>query len=352
MTRNMTRRRFSARVAERALGMTLVAGSLPTGRVQAAIEPAGGEALTFPVLGDLHFDRLEDHDLEWLRRDHPGDVSQVENYSRLTREVMPRLFDELRQINAGQGRPFPFVLQVGDLVEGLCGDAERAAIQCAGLDRPGAASGPRVAVLVHEGEPRHHRPGAEAAFERVLMPFLREQTGQDLRSSSYTVERGGALFVFVDAYDRQVLDWLERTLAARTARHVFVVIHPPVVPFGARSLWHLYANPKQEPQRRRLLHLLGEHRAIVVCGHLHKFGVVVRATQRGPFLQLAISSIISRPDIPATQPRVGIADYGPDLVVLEPKFSPETEPQRREALCGSRHRRSAATNTPMPRVMP
>src|SRR5206468_8923712 len=75
-----------------------------------------------------------------------------------------------------------------------------------------------------------------------------------------------------------------------------------------------------------------EHRAIVLCGHLHKFGVVVSETGRGPFLQLAVSSIIPRPDVAATQTRVGIDAYGPDLVELEPRFSPETEPARREAL--------------------
>jgi hypothetical protein len=54
-----------------------------------------------------------------------------------------------------------------------------------------------------------------------------------MKAASFTVERGGALFVFVDAYDARVLDWLEPTLARRSARHLFVVIPPPVVPFGA-----------------------------------------------------------------------------------------------------------------------
>jgi hypothetical protein len=175
-------------------------------------------------------------------------------------------------------------------------------------------------------------PGAAEAFNRVLLPFLGEQAGQDLSSASFTVERAGALFAFLDAYDPHCLEWLEQTLARRSARHLFVVVHPPVVPFGARSLWHLYASPNQQPQRRRLLNVLGEHRAIVVCGHLHKFGVVVRETERGPFLQLALSSIIPRGDVAATQPRVGVAAYGPDLVELEPRFSPDTATARREAL--------------------
>ena len=62
--------------------------------------------------GDLHFDRLEHHDHEWLAREHPGDVSQVENYSRITRELTPRLFARVRESLADADRSktnVPFV---------------------------------------------------------------------------------------------------------------------------------------------------------------------------------------------------------------------------------------------------
>jgi hypothetical protein len=332
MLGKLTRRQFPGALAGLALGTPFAAGTLGANFLRGAEPSADSDALTFPVLGDIHFDRMEHHDLDWLRRDHPGDVRQVENYSKLTREIVPRLFEELQQVAASQGRPVPFVIQVGDLVEGLCGDLDRARVQCNEAIDLVRRDAPKVPFLFTKGNHDITGPGATEAFDRVLLPFLREQTGADLPSASYTIERAGALFVFVDAYDKQCLDWLERTLARRSARHLFVVIHPPVVPFGARSLWHLYANPNQQAQRQRLLNVLGEHRAIVVCGHLHKFGVVVRTTDRGPFLQLAVSSIIPRADVAATQPRVGVAAYGPDLVDLEPSFSPETLAARREAL--------------------
>src|SRR4029079_3933078 len=74
-----------------------------------------------PVLGDLHFDRLEHHDMDWLRERHPGDVSQVQNYSRISSDLMPRLLPAVRHQAARETAPLPFVLQLGDLVEGLCG---------------------------------------------------------------------------------------------------------------------------------------------------------------------------------------------------------------------------------------
>src|SRR6185369_1820401 len=80
---------------------------------------------SFPLLGDLHFDRLEHHDHEWLAREYPGDVSQVENYSRITRELTPRLLQRVRsgaKKLTDAGRSLPLILQLGDLLEGLCGN--------------------------------------------------------------------------------------------------------------------------------------------------------------------------------------------------------------------------------------
>src|SRR3954454_14400713 len=130
MSGTLTRRRFPAALAGLTLGAPLIAQALSPRPASAEEGPHDADAFTFPLLGDIHYDRLEHHDLDWLRRDHPGDVHQVENYSKLTREIVPRLFEELRQVAAGLGAPLPFVIQVGDLVEGLCGGVERARTQC------------------------------------------------------------------------------------------------------------------------------------------------------------------------------------------------------------------------------
>ena len=45
------------------------------------------------------------------------------------------------------------------------------------------------------------------------------------------------------------LIWLEATLAKRTEKHLFVVIHTPVVPYDARADWHRVAEPEIGPAR-------------------------------------------------------------------------------------------------------
>src|SRR4051794_15367912 len=79
---------------------------------------------SFILLGDLHFDRLAHHDMGWLDKNKKGDLSQIQNYSRITADIMPRLFETVREtvksLAASGDAPPAFVLQVGDIVEGLC----------------------------------------------------------------------------------------------------------------------------------------------------------------------------------------------------------------------------------------
>lgn len=303
----------------------LVAG----GRAAAEPDPS---AFSFPLLGDLHFDRLAHHDMAWLEREKPNDVRQVQNYSALTEKVLPRLMPAVRDQIAKSPTKVPFVMQVGDLVEGLCGTPELAKRHCEealAFVRDAKLGAP---LLFTKGNHDVTGPGSVEAFDQVLLPALREASRQDLKSASYTVQRGNALFAFVDAYDRSSLDWLERTVEGRTARHLFVVIHPPVVPFGARSTWHQFAAERQAPLRARLMKVLSRSRAIVLCGHLHKCGVVVRKSEEGAFVQLMVSSIISDPAAGPKQQLTGTDRYGPDLVRLEPTFQPDTEALRRKVL--------------------
>ena len=52
---------------------------------------------SFILLGDLHYDSLAHHDMKWLQDHHAGDLSQIQNYSRLTTEVMPGMFAAVKQ---------------------------------------------------------------------------------------------------------------------------------------------------------------------------------------------------------------------------------------------------------------
>lgn len=289
-------------------------------------EPA---EFSFLLLGDTHFDRLEHHDFGWMEREKPRDVTQVKNYSRIAGDVLPKLLAELRDVAAA--RPgVKFAAQLGDFMEGLCGSPELARKQCADAVAFVREARLDVPFLITKGNHDITGPGAPEAYRDLILPFLAEQAGRKLARASFALERVRALFLFFDAYDKASLDWLEAELSRRGERQAFVLLHPPVVPFNARSMWHVYA--RQPAERNRLLDLLGRHRAIVLSAHLHRYGLVARKTDGGRFVQLSLSSVIPSPDAKPAQVVEGVEKYGPDLVALEPKFEPGTEADRRASL--------------------
>ena len=296
-------------------------------------------SFSFVVLGDLHFDRPEHHDFAWLNANKAGDLGQIENYCKLTKEVMPKVFAAVKTKIAEFSKtdaPAAFVLQVGDLVEGLCGSAELAARQNREAVEFVKTAQLGVPFVFTKGNHDVTGNGAVEAFDEVLLPFVSAEarrvdpTIDGQHGASHSLTHGNTQFSFFDAYDRDSLDWFEACVARRTADHLFVTVHPPVVPYGARATWHLFADEKSKAKRQKLLDLLGGHEAIVLGGHLHKFCHLTRVAGGKRFTQLAVSSVISNADTKPKDELSGADAYTGDQVKLEPKHSPETEAARRE----------------------
>ena len=296
-----------------------------------AVAASSAERLAIPFLGDLHFDKLAHHDLAWLRESHPGDVRQVENYSRVTEEFSPLLLQTVQRQVAASTSHVPFLLQLGDLMEGLCGTPALAETQARESVAWVRNAFPKLPFTMCKGNHDVTGPGAKEVYDQVLLPAMYREL-QSAEGARYTLTTGAALMVFFDAYDKGSLAWLERLLSEKKPDRLILIIHPPVVPYNARSSWHIFARPSEAEQRQRLLELLGKHRAVVLCGHLHKYACVVRKTSTGQFVQLAISSVATDGNGEARDVREGLSAYNADLVDLEPKHSPETVAVRRALL--------------------
>lgn len=332
----ITRRRFLQVSATAAAGIALVPST-----ARAAAIGANRDKFTFLLLGDLHYDKLEHHDFAWLERTHPNDLSQIKNYTRLTQEVMPALFATVREtvaeLNRSPETRVAFVLQAGDLVEGLCGNEELSTVQ--NQEALAFVRGARLGApfIFTKGNHDVTGDGAVAAFQKVLSPFLTEQArtitpGKDaIQGARYTVEFGDTQFAFFDAYEAAPsLEWFEAVVARRTARHFITVVHPPVVPYGARSTWHIFSADKDRAKREKFLQLLGDQRSLVLGGHIHKFNSLARRAGRGQFAQLALSSVISAPGEAKLKTLLaGLKDYNGDQISVEPAFSPANEAERR-----------------------
>src|SRR5206468_3337616 len=114
-----------------------------------------------------------------------------------------------------------------------------------------------------------------------------------------------------------------------TAEHLFVTVHPPVVPYGARSTWHIFSAERDRIRRQKFLEMLGRQHALVLGGHIHKFNALAREAGGGRFAQFALSSVVTSTDLKPKTELAGVNEYTPDQIRVEPQFSPETEAARR-----------------------
>jgi hypothetical protein len=229
------------------------------------------------------------------------------------------------------------VLQVGDVVQGACGSEELATRQNSDALRFVRDAELGAPFIFTKGNHDISGAGSNEAFDRVFHPFLTEQSraisdrAARVTSGRYVVDYANSQFAFFDAYEPSVsLEWLEAVAARRTAEHFFTVVHPPVVPYGARSNWTIFSSDKDRPKREKMMEILGAHRGLVLSGHLHRFAALGRQTPRGRFAQFALSSVIYNLDVQPTLERSGLKDYNGELVNVEPKYSPQTEQLRRE----------------------
>ncbi len=284
----------------------------------------------FALLGDLHFDRLSHHDMDWVKGRHPGDIRQIENYSKVTKQNSRGLLESVSSSLKDQNIPTFAIIQVGDLAEGLCGSYELQALQfkeAIAFVEPLTAP---VPFLITKGNHDVTGPGAAKAYLDIIVPWLGKQLDTTISGTSYYVKHKSDLFIFFDAY-RPDLDWLGQVLDQHPARHIFLIIHKPVVPYNARSQWHVFSKDKDRAKRERLLSLLGKYRTIVFGGHLHYYSVLRRETDGGVFVQLAMNSVIDF-DTRKVELLEGVDKYTPDLVNLEANFSTNTKDARRELL--------------------
>lgn len=285
---------------------------------------------SFLVLGDLHYDRLSDHDLNWLGT-KPDDLRQVtQEYTVYTEKNWSDFTGILRQKAQTVTPPLKAVIQLGDLSEGLAGSNEKARQMASHVIKAIEEIQMPVPWILAKGNHDITGPGAEQAFQEFYVPMIRRQTGNpEIKNASYSYTSGDVQITCLDPWDKStdMVNFLEKELSASKAKFNFVAIHEPVIPVTERC-WHvLRQNPEQ---RGKLLETIARHKAIVLCGHLHRYAVVCRKTSLGPIIQIMVNSVVK--DRAYQKPSRVITDYGPSLAENMPDWQPETLSARKAML--------------------
>jgi hypothetical protein len=278
------------------------------------------------VLGDIHYDLQEDHDMEWLKS-KPDDIRQIKEYTANTANNWNDFMGVIREAASSKNKAATVILQLGDLSEGLAGNPEKAGQMASHAMEAICNARTGVPWIIVKGNHDITGPGAADAFLGYYLPMIRKQTGNnEIKSANYSYSIGNVQITCIDPWDKSIdfVGFLDKELSGSRAAVKLVAIHEPVIPVTERC-WHVLRN---EPERRqKLLDVLAKNRAIVLCGHLHKYSVVRRNTQYGPIVQIMTISVIR--DRNYLVPEKVITQYGPSLVDNVPDWEPATANQRK-----------------------
>jgi hypothetical protein len=285
---------------------------------------------SFIVLGDIHYDLLEDHDINWLKS-KPDDLRQVtQEYTLFTEKYWKDFIWVLKEKVTFNKPDVRAIVQAGDLSEGLAGSPEKARQMASHVIRAVDQAGMKVPWIIAKGNHDVTGPGSAEAFDEYYLPMIRKQTGnKNIKNANYSWSYDKVLITCIDPWDKNtnMVAFLDKELSSSGAKFKFVVIHEPVIPVTERC-WHTL---RREPERReKLLEVIARNKAIVLCAHLHRYSVVARQTDFGPIVQVMVVSVIR--DENYLIPSKIITEYGPSLAEAYPDWEPSTLETRKKVL--------------------
>ena len=212
-------------------------------------------------------------------------------------------------------KPTRFLLQVGDLVQGDCNDANVHAQMlndAVSAIRGGFPSNlPFLTVL---GNHDFRGTGARNAYLNFVQPFMASEianlTGVTPAATAYPVysfRLGDDLWVFCDFETVDMNPICDVIDADPSARHVFVVTHGPFTTCAActsiyNARWRLAGRAGSESSRPRLYETLSRRHAIVFSGHTHKTDYYWHRNEYGGFAEMTVNSVWMRDDLATSVP--------------------------------------------------
>jgi len=292
--------------------------------------PSFSQKSSFIVLGDIHYDLLDDHDMDWLKT-KPDDLRQItKEYTVFTDKFWTDFSSVLKEKAKSTKPEVKVIVQAGDLSEGLAGTPEKARQMAANTMKAIDGTNSGVPWIIAKGNHDVTGPGAVDAFNEFYVPMLRRQTGNNkIMNASYSYSFDNVQITCLDPWDKNtdMVAFLDKELSSSDAKFKFVVVHEPVIPVTERC-WHTL---RREPERReKLLEVIARNKAIVLCAHLHRYSVVSRETAYGPIVQVMVISVIKDKDY--LVPDKVITEYGPSLAENLPDWEPATLEARKKIL--------------------
>ena len=295
-------------------------------------------SMSFVLLSDLHHCDTKYYNLDAMLEEKPGDHTQItKTYAPVTKENWDDLFASIQDRMESCTPAVKGIVQMGDLSEGLAnveGYADAMAKNVIDEIKNLDFDVPWVFVkgnhdITGVGK---HKAEAVASYTKYYTKFVQEQGCEHVEDGNCVFRKGDALFVVLDVYNKNTdqVEFVRKHLEESDAKYKFVCMHEPAIPTTERC-WH-FMRTKPEAEREAFLEILGKNKAIVLCGHLHRYSVLRRNTKSGPVIQIMINSATSLKRQNKPRYEFKTSDYGAPLADWKPTYKPETLEERRATL--------------------
>lgn len=258
------------------------------------------------VLGDTHYDAESADVYHWHYDEKVGWLNRVQRaeFARngeMWRDRCPRL---LARAGLNVTNRTAFALQVGDLVQGDCGDP---LVHCRmladALDRMKCALG-GLPLMTVVGNHDVRGKGAEKAYLDYMPERMTRELGISVAGLDFAFRQGEDVwlsFPFVGPDPSRLDRLLDQTAEAR---RTFVVCHSPIIPADTKSARWIFlgdADEKTSLARRHLRKRLAERRAIIIGGHTHRLELMDWEGDGGRIVQLLVNSVWNAPELAVPQ---------------------------------------------------
>jgi len=272
------------------------------------------------LLGDTHFDSTDpkfyhaNYTHSTTEKRYKLHLKEHVRNAKMWAERMPSLIKASASVAT---KDTAFILQMGDLVQGDCGNAavHRKMLSDAFSTIKGFYGGRLpLAVVVGNHDIRGDIPedGALAAYDEWQPPLMTREFNAPINETTFSFRCGPDVFIFADFNaPRPKLATIKRLLdESANARWTFLVSHGPVIPSGS-SRWFLYGGSKFDSERRQLRSMLAARNAIALSGHTHCVEYYDCQMPEGRITQFVANSVWSHPE--HSTPQLidsGASDYG------------------------------------------
>ncbi|MBQ7394985.1 MAG: metallophosphoesterase [Lentisphaeria bacterium] len=244
-----------------------------------AAKSDGRDNYQVTFIGDMHYDGPQYH----IEPKTPAGARL--HYGQWQSGVSQQLLAEA----AKQSKDASFVVQLGDMINGDCDNAEKQseALRDAYLMLKKFFPGKKVFFV--EGNHDHRgKLDAAQAPDRVMLPLMIKELGDDAQMDglNYSIRHGKDLFIFYDYRKETSGNFVKKAISSNgDARHIFFLTHLPMYPCSI-------GNPGWVvPHFRELIPLLAEKKAIVINAHTHSMNYIVYKCDAGVLPQLTVTSM-------------------------------------------------------------